>query len=95
MKIHTHTFYTSYSFTKTKYLSELFVLLCVSHGYVCATKIMKLRRILEKVEAASGFTSEEKGEDIYLSRDSSPHERLQPSTDEDSFIRIYAVCVKI
>lgn len=31
------------------------------HGYVCATKIMKLRRILEKVEAASGFTSEEKG----------------------------------
>jgi len=29
---------------------------------VCATKIMKLRRILEKVEAASGFTSEEKGE---------------------------------
>ncbi|MGH0137198.1 UNVERIFIED_CONTAM: hypothetical protein FKN15_063304 [Acipenser sinensis] len=29
-------------------------------GYVCATKIMKLRRILEKVEAASGFTSEEK-----------------------------------
>ncbi len=34
----------------------------VRHGYVCATKIMKLRRILEKVEAASGFTSEEKGE---------------------------------
>uniref|UniRef100_A0AAY5EL08 ubiquitinyl hydrolase 1 n=1 Tax=Electrophorus electricus TaxID=8005 RepID=A0AAY5EL08_ELEEL len=33
------------------------------HGYVCATKIMKLRRILEKVEAASGFTSEEKGEE--------------------------------
>lgn len=34
----------------------------VRHGYVCATKIMKLRRILEKVEAASGFTSEEKGQ---------------------------------
>ncbi|ELK15378.1 Putative ubiquitin carboxyl-terminal hydrolase CYLD [Pteropus alecto] len=30
------------------------------YGYVCATKIMKLRKILEKVEAASGFTSEEK-----------------------------------
>lgn len=28
---------------------------------MCATKVMKLRRILEKVEAASGFTSEEKG----------------------------------
>ncbi|TRY69865.1 hypothetical protein DNTS_015327 [Danionella cerebrum] len=35
------------------------------HGYVCATKIMKLRRILEKVEAASGFTSEEKGEGCF------------------------------
>ena len=32
------------------------------YGYVCATKIMKLRKILEKVEAASGFTSEEKGD---------------------------------
>lgn len=29
---------------------------------MCATKIMKLRKILEKVEAASGFTSEEKGD---------------------------------
>lgn len=40
--------------------SGLLVLPC-RHGYVCATKVMKLRRILEKVEAASGFTSEEKG----------------------------------
>uniref|UniRef100_A0A8D0G4Z1 Ubiquitin carboxyl-terminal hydrolase CYLD n=1 Tax=Sphenodon punctatus TaxID=8508 RepID=A0A8D0G4Z1_SPHPU len=31
------------------------------YGYVFATKIMKLRKILEKVEDASGFTSEEKG----------------------------------
>ncbi|TST35096.1 Ubiquitin carboxyl-terminal hydrolase CYLD [Bagarius yarrelli] len=37
------------------------------HGYVCATKIMKLRRILEKVEAASGFTSEEKVKSFALS----------------------------
>uniref|UniRef100_A0A8C1VUQ4 Ubiquitin carboxyl-terminal hydrolase CYLD n=1 Tax=Cyprinus carpio TaxID=7962 RepID=A0A8C1VUQ4_CYPCA len=36
------------------------------HGYVCATKIMKLRRILEKVEAASGFTSEEKDPEEFL-----------------------------
>lgn len=36
------------------------------HGYVCATKVMKLRRILEKVEAASGFTSEEKGRRVYF-----------------------------
>ncbi|KAK6480179.1 ubiquitin carboxyl-terminal hydrolase CYLD isoform X2 [Huso huso] len=35
-------------------------------GYVCATKIMKLRRILEKVEAASGFTSEEKDPEEFL-----------------------------
>lgn len=39
------------------------VSLSCRHGYVCATKVMKLRRILEKVEAASGFTSEEKGRD--------------------------------
>ncbi|XP_038662632.1 ubiquitin carboxyl-terminal hydrolase CYLD [Scyliorhinus canicula] len=37
-----------------------------NHGYVCATKIMKLRRILEKVEAASGFTSEEKDPEEFL-----------------------------
>lgn len=37
------------------------VFLSPRHGYVCATKVMKLRRILESVEAASGFTSEEKG----------------------------------
>ncbi|XP_034042019.1 ubiquitin carboxyl-terminal hydrolase CYLD isoform X2 [Thalassophryne amazonica] len=36
------------------------------HGYVCATKVMKLRRILEKVEAASGFTSEEKDPEEFL-----------------------------
>ncbi|XP_064414615.1 ubiquitin carboxyl-terminal hydrolase CYLD isoform X1 [Latimeria chalumnae] len=36
------------------------------YGYVCATKIMKLRRILEKVEAASGFTSEEKDPEEFL-----------------------------
>ncbi|XP_044126138.1 ubiquitin carboxyl-terminal hydrolase CYLD isoform X3 [Bufo gargarizans] len=35
-------------------------------GYVCATKIMKLRKILEKVEAASGFTSEEKDPEEFL-----------------------------
>ena len=39
------------------------VSVCFRHGYVCATKVMKLRRILEKMEAASGFTSEEKGND--------------------------------
>uniref|UniRef100_A0A8C7V4Q6 Ubiquitin carboxyl-terminal hydrolase CYLD n=1 Tax=Oncorhynchus mykiss TaxID=8022 RepID=A0A8C7V4Q6_ONCMY len=38
----------------------------VIHGYVCATKVMKLRRILEKVEAASGFTSEEKDPEEFL-----------------------------
>lgn len=32
------------------------------YGYVCATKIMKLRKILEKVMRPSGFTSEEKGD---------------------------------
>ncbi|XP_069757706.1 ubiquitin carboxyl-terminal hydrolase CYLD isoform X2 [Narcine bancroftii] len=37
-----------------------------NHGYVSATKIMKLRRILEKVEAASGFTSEEKDPEEFL-----------------------------
>ncbi|XP_053256121.1 ubiquitin carboxyl-terminal hydrolase CYLD isoform X3 [Podarcis raffonei] len=36
------------------------------YGYVCATKIMKLRKILEKVEAASGFTSEEKDPEEFL-----------------------------
>ncbi|XP_061077687.1 ubiquitin carboxyl-terminal hydrolase CYLD isoform X1 [Conger conger] len=36
------------------------------HGYVCATKVMKLRRILESVEAASGFTSEEKDPEEFL-----------------------------
>ncbi|XP_031704435.1 ubiquitin carboxyl-terminal hydrolase CYLD isoform X3 [Anarrhichthys ocellatus] len=36
------------------------------HGYVCATKVMKLRRILENVEAASGFTSEEKDPEEFL-----------------------------
>lgn len=36
------------------------------YGYVCATKVMKLRRILEKVEAASGFTSEEKDPEEFL-----------------------------
>ncbi|XP_068174503.1 ubiquitin carboxyl-terminal hydrolase CYLD isoform X2 [Antennarius striatus] len=36
------------------------------HGYVCATKVMKLRRILEKVEATSGFTSEEKDPEEFL-----------------------------
>uniref|UniRef100_A0A8C5BZ75 Ubiquitin carboxyl-terminal hydrolase CYLD n=1 Tax=Gadus morhua TaxID=8049 RepID=A0A8C5BZ75_GADMO len=36
------------------------------HGYVCATKVMKLRRILEKMEAASGFTSEEKDPEEFL-----------------------------
>lgn len=40
---------------------ELVTSLSCRHGYVCATKVMKLRRILENVEAASGFTSEEKG----------------------------------
>ncbi|XP_064130127.1 ubiquitin carboxyl-terminal hydrolase CYLD isoform X4 [Loxodonta africana] len=36
------------------------------YGYVCATKIMKLRKILEKVGAASGFTSEEKDPEEFL-----------------------------
>ncbi|XP_058011163.1 ubiquitin carboxyl-terminal hydrolase CYLD isoform X4 [Ahaetulla prasina] len=36
------------------------------YGYVCATKIMKLRKVLEKVEAASGFTSEEKDPEEFL-----------------------------
>ena len=42
--------------------SGVCVCVCFRHGYVCATKVMKLRRILEKMEAASGFTSEEKGD---------------------------------
>ncbi|XP_041521972.1 ubiquitin carboxyl-terminal hydrolase CYLD-like [Microtus oregoni] len=37
------------------------------YGYVCATKTMKLRKILEKVDAASGFTSEEKDPEEFLS----------------------------
>ncbi|XP_041489662.1 LOW QUALITY PROTEIN: ubiquitin carboxyl-terminal hydrolase CYLD-like [Microtus oregoni] len=37
-----------------------------TYGYVCATKIMKLRKILEKVHAASGFTSEEKDPEEFL-----------------------------
>ncbi|XP_041529690.1 ubiquitin carboxyl-terminal hydrolase CYLD-like [Microtus oregoni] len=36
------------------------------YGYVCATKTMKLRKILEKVPAASGFTSEEKDPEEFL-----------------------------
>uniref|UniRef100_A0A8B9R6V6 Ubiquitin carboxyl-terminal hydrolase CYLD n=1 Tax=Anas platyrhynchos TaxID=8839 RepID=A0A8B9R6V6_ANAPL len=40
--------------------------LIAKYGYVCATKIMKLRKILEKVEAASGFTSEEKDPEEFL-----------------------------
>ncbi|CAO2610682.1 Ubiquitin carboxyl-terminal hydrolase CYLD [Lemmus lemmus] len=36
------------------------------YGYVCATKIMKLRKILEKVAPASGFTSEEKDPEEFL-----------------------------
>lgn len=49
---------------KVFFVTNFYKSVCVfaRHGYVCATKIMKLRRILEKVEAASGFTSEEKGE---------------------------------
>lgn len=43
---------------------QTFHLLSSRYGYVCATKIMKLRKVLEKVEAASGFTSEEKGKFI-------------------------------
>lgn len=49
---------------------KLPVSLSCRHGYVCATKVMKLRRILEKVEAASGFTSEEKGTDKLFTRPS-------------------------
>ena len=48
--------------TRLRVLLTVFVCVCFSHGYVCATKVMKLRRILEKMEAASGFTSEEKGD---------------------------------
>ena len=44
------------------YMPVLIVCYPRRYGYVCATKIMKLRKILEKVEAASGFTSEEKGD---------------------------------
>uniref|UniRef100_A0A8C3PEF0 ubiquitinyl hydrolase 1 n=1 Tax=Chrysemys picta bellii TaxID=8478 RepID=A0A8C3PEF0_CHRPI len=31
------------------------------HGYVCATKVMSLRRVLEEAGHSPGFTSEEKG----------------------------------
>ncbi|KAK7795171.1 hypothetical protein U0070_020488, partial [Myodes glareolus] len=37
------------------------------YGYVCATKTMKLRKILEKVDTGSGFTSEEKDPEEFLS----------------------------
>ncbi|XP_075834121.1 ubiquitin carboxyl-terminal hydrolase CYLD-like [Microtus pennsylvanicus] len=36
------------------------------YGYVCATKTMKLRKILEKVDALSGFTCEEKDPEEFL-----------------------------
>ncbi|XP_066579035.1 ubiquitin carboxyl-terminal hydrolase CYLD [Amia ocellicauda] len=37
-------------------------------GYVCATKIMALRKILEKAGQSSGFTSEEKDPEEFLNK---------------------------
>ncbi|XP_033853826.3 ubiquitin carboxyl-terminal hydrolase CYLD [Acipenser ruthenus] len=38
------------------------------HGYVCATKIMALRKILEAAGKSSGFTSEEKDPEEFLNK---------------------------
>uniref|UniRef100_A0A8C4RRM2 ubiquitinyl hydrolase 1 n=1 Tax=Erpetoichthys calabaricus TaxID=27687 RepID=A0A8C4RRM2_ERPCA len=38
------------------------------HGYVCATKIMTLRKILEAAGKSSGFTSEEKDPEEFLNK---------------------------
>uniref|UniRef100_A0A8D3D1V3 ubiquitinyl hydrolase 1 n=1 Tax=Scophthalmus maximus TaxID=52904 RepID=A0A8D3D1V3_SCOMX len=60
-------FWSALFYSHIKYLIRYSVsYLANQHGYVCATKVMKLRRILEKVEAASGFTSEEKDPEEFL-----------------------------
>ena len=45
-------------------------LVCLRYGYVCASKTMALRRLLEAANSNTGFTNQEKGVCVCVCLDS-------------------------
>uniref|UniRef100_A0A8C0IW99 ubiquitinyl hydrolase 1 n=1 Tax=Chelonoidis abingdonii TaxID=106734 RepID=A0A8C0IW99_CHEAB len=56
----------SYEETRDLLRTEIIVNPLRKHGYVCATKVMSLRRVLEAAGHSPGFTSEEKDPEEFL-----------------------------